>query len=233
MQLHIDARVFVIITIIFLNGEAFGQNRPESFTFNFTRVQESVNALDTLSGIAFFFYGKLYLHVRHPINQIFFVDGNKIKIYYPENKTGYRIMSGTPFDLPIVNSLLASLEDDYGLAQIGFEIRSTSVLGDTLVTNWEHSTGSDAGTFDVFYRNDIIVKARFNAPSVSLETVLKNHKTYNGYVIPTTIKTRHSAIRDSVTETLYVDGLFINPYIPESILNFEFPDEAVIEERRL
>ncbi len=225
-------RVILLLSLILIISEAYGQSRPDSFTFLFNRVQESENAIDTLNGSAYYFDGKLYLHVSYPVNQFFFVDDRKIKIYYPESKRGYDIISDAPFDLPIVNSLIAFMKDDYGLAKIGFIIRSNSVSGDTLIAHWEHMSGPDSGKFEIYYKDDIIVKARYSAKSIFLETVLKDHKTFGGYLIPTHIETRNSSLRNSEIESLFVEQLSINPEIPDSIMNFDFPDDAVIEKRK-
>jgi len=213
-------------------SEAYGQGRPDSFTFLFNRVQESEGGIDKLSGSAYYFDGKLYLHLSYPVNQLFFVDDRKIKIYYPESNKGYDLISDAPFDLPIVNSLIAFMKDDYGLANIGFIIRSNSVSGDTLIAHWEHSSGPESGKFEIHYKHDIIVKARYSAKSIFLETKLIDYKTFGGYVIPTHIETRNSSLRNSEIESLFVEQLSINPEIPDSILNFNFPDDAVIQKRR-
>lgn len=221
---------FLILSAII--GNVYSQNRPDSFAFNFKRIQESENSTDTLLGRAYFFYEILHLHVHHPVNQISYIDGRSMKVYYPDSNRGYHMMSDTPFDLPIVNSFIASFENDYGLSRIDFQVRSNTVSGDTLITQWEHSSGSENGVFEIYYAEDVIVKARFEAQSVSLETELKGHKTFDGHTFPTQITTSHSSQRNSTFENLFFEEISLNPEVPDSIQNFAFPEDAIIETRR-
>ncbi|MBP3191881.1 hypothetical protein [Natronogracilivirga saccharolytica] len=215
-----------------LAAEVYGQNQPDNIAFEFKQIQKGDNSSDTLLGRAYYFDESLHLHVHHPVNQISYVDGGSMKVYYPYSNRGYHMSSDTPFDLPIVNSLIASLKDDYGLAAIGFKVRSNSTSGDTLITQWEHASGSENGVFEVYHSGNVIVKARFEAQSISLETELDGHKTIDGHAIPTKISTSHQNQRSSTHEKLYFDEISVNPDIPDSVRNFAFPENAEIETRQ-
>ncbi|MEX0684373.1 MAG: hypothetical protein WD098_00095 [Balneolales bacterium] len=232
MLIHLLKGFAIVCCSIFTISEVSGQSRLDRVSFDFMRLENNDEAVDTLSGKAYFFSDKLHLHVYQPVNQVLFIDGTDMKVFYPETNRGYHMKSQSAFDLPIVNSLIASLNDDYGLTKIGFQVQSNSISGDTLITQWEHETGSDAGVFTIYYLDDLIAKASFEAHDNSLlETELKNYEPFGNYSLPTQIITKRNSAKGTSIEHLYVKNIIITPNMPDSIKNFTYPDDASIEIR--
>jgi hypothetical protein len=80
--------------------------------------------------------GRVLVDVRQPLHQLMQVDGEHLRILYPETGKAYDIVSGSPQVLPFFQALLAMADESFGLAAKGYSLLSHTSRGDTLVTVW-------------------------------------------------------------------------------------------------
>lgn len=217
---------------------------------SFSRVFENPTRRDSVAGEFFFFQPRtLYLEIEHPVHQIMVIDNeeNVTKVYYPEKKRGFFLEGSRPAKFPVMSGVLAAIQPDYGLSEMGFEIYDQEIASDTLLTYWRRSqdgssssesrsgSGSRGGqTFVLARKGSRLTRAVLTLPSTdgTATTHFSEHVRRSGHVLPTVIETETVNVAGKAVERLAFSDLTVDPEIPLRIKNFTFPDEATVERKR-
>ena len=178
---------------------------------------------------------KIFIKVNYPLNQLLnYKDNNKVvEIYYPESNQAFIISSDFPFLLPLVNTFVGIIDEDYGMSNAGFSMIKAEVRKDTLVTIWKPppKLKKTVGIFHLLYKDERIIIAKFFSPKGTLISLVRfmNYKKFHNIFFPLLIK-KYSYENNSVyiEETKYSD-LQVNQELPPDIINFKIPKDADIK----
>lgn len=214
---------------------------------SFSRVFENPVRRDSVAGEFFFFQPRtLHLEVEHPVHQIMVVDNQNsvTKMYYPEKKRGFILEGTRPAQLPIVSGVLAAVQPDYGLSEMGFEIYDQETASDTLLTYWRRpkkkrkEKGNEKGSAQQFvlaHQGNRITRAVLKLPSTdgTATTRFSDHvQTGEGtYAVPTFIETKTTNVAGEAVEKIVFRNLKVDPTIPPSVENFKIPSDAAVERK--
>lgn len=202
----------------------------------FSRTFERNNNVETIKGE--FYYsasGRILVEVSSPLHQIMIIEANITTIYYPESKRAFRLESANPVILPLVPGLMAAIQSDYGLADIGFKLSSQQMRGDTLVCLWSHPKERDKiGDFKIAQVNDRLAYTFHESP----DSLTRSKTTFSNYIavgdifFPTDIFSEiHSPI-DNSKERVTLSELEMDVEIPPHISNFRIPEDVTVEKKK-
>ncbi len=240
-------QLFIFLFVILLPGlSLFAQGKKSqpltgvtvnSLTGDFTRVYESTETTDSVSGK--FYYtspNQIFFEINYPLHQIMRIVDNLTEIYYPESKVGFILESTNPVVLPLIPGLMSAIRPDYGLSVLGFKLEDQKMEGDTLLTFWVHSKFPEkVGRFTVAQAHDRLIYTFYEAPdSVSYtKTVFSDYiPSSEDIFFPGKIFTK---IRGKTTlsyEKIFLNNLMVNAKIPDEIVHFRIPEDAKIERRK-
>jgi len=179
---------------------------------------------------------KTVVRVKKPLKQWMVLEGEKLEIFYPEERRAFRILGRAPFALPFLQVFLGALREDYGLGELGYVLSNHEVRGDTLFTYWDPSKKlrKISGKFVLAYTEDKIVKAELRGAKGELvsQVLYSDHFPYAGVFLPLHIST----VRYAPSDTSYEEIIYRNPLcdlpLPEEVLRFRIPDDVEVEEVR-
>ena len=240
-------QTLIFVFVVFLLGSfLFAQekkNQPltsiniNSLTGNFTRVYESTETSDSISGK--FYYtspNQIFFEVTYPLHQIMRIVDNLTEIYYPDSKKGFVLESTNPMVLPLIPGLMSAIRPDYGLSVLGFKLEDQKMDGDTLLTFWIHSKFPEkVGRFTVAQANDRLIYTYYEAPdSVSYtKTVFSEYIPSNESIFfPGKIVTKIRIQNTLAYEKIFLSSLKVNTEIPGKISRFKIPEDAEIVKKK-
>lgn len=167
---------------------------------------------EDISGTIKYFNNSIYLEIKSPLEQNVLVSGSELTMYYPESNQAIEFIGKTPFDLPIISSIIPLFKEDYGLSDIGYILDDFTVQGDTSLSTWiPHATteqNSDA-VFKLLYVNDVLhwVQHESSTNALSITTQLVDYKKFKDFSIPTRIITTKVIEKKEVIEYLTLSNI--------------------------
>jgi|GEM_PF-7041510 len=210
----------------------FSANTLIESDFSFKTVE--LNSTENISGILQFYNGSLYLEIVEPIKQNVLITGSTMTMYYPESNQVIEFFGKTPFDLPIISSILPLFKNDYGLTDIGFIVDDFTTTNDTTITMWipkERNDQNSDSFFKLIYVSDVLYWVQHNSENNSLDIVthLSNYSAARELLLPMLITTTKRVDGKEVTETIELKEL--ESSVTELFeFNFEIPDNAKREQ---
>jgi len=207
-----------------------------SLTGRFTRIFAGESAGDTTRGDFFYWgSGNMHIEVDYPIDQIMKIQTNVTTIYYPQSKIAFLLESNNPVILPLIPGLLAAIRPDYGLSDLGFQLKRQEMRGDTLVAFWGAQKGKkQVGQYLVAELNDRLVYTHFHAPQLRsrMKTFFSDYLNVSGTFFPTHIRSTIVNAAEVATEMIQLEALQVNPQIRHQIVDFKLPKDVHVEKKR-
>lgn len=92
----------------------------------------------TINGILYFRSPEtLLFDIWHPQNQMMIFEGQRLTIYYPDEKRGFLFISRQKQVLTFSQTFLGLVKDDFGLSDAGFTIEAKTKKEGVLLTYWK------------------------------------------------------------------------------------------------
>ncbi len=202
--------------------------------FDFERQVFTPDSVHNTQGTLYFKQDERSLiNICVPIKQIMIFNENEWTVYYPKQKQAYVFERGY-FRVPFVDILLASFKEDFGLINAGFQLLHSTVKQDTLYSVWQtHKMGSPIRVqleqWDQVYTKFKLIKN----DTVRINTTFDRFYQLNGKYMPQSIVSKILTIRNDEflynTEVLTISNMLVNESIPDSILNFDLPNNCQIK----
>ncbi len=194
-------------------------SQEQSFLSSNTLVSADfiLNTLDqsteeTITGDFQYYNGDLLIEVAEPIRQNILITGTSMIIYYPKENSVIEFFGKTPFDLPIISSILPVFKKDYGLSDIGFILDDFSISGDTTLSTWiprEITDQNQDSKFKLLFVQDQLAWVQHSsiANQLDIVTQLNDYIEVDGNSIPTIINTVKKINGKEVIETISMSQL--------------------------
>lgn len=134
---------------------------------------------------------------------------------------------------PFFQAFLGTINEDFGLSQLGFSLIDNKMLDDTLITIWAppKAAADEIGGFTLSHLGDKIVCAElFNGNgSIISSSIFADHVQYKTYHFPCEMTTYRYTNIDTTREHI----VFLNPQfnvdIADTMINFRPPVDVEIE----
>lgn len=208
---------------------------PDTISLNFERKVMQGNSTEIVKGIAYYQSPqKLFIEVKHPINQIMIIDGGVMLIYYPLEKKAIRYKTRNQIPIPFIQTMLSIIKDDYGLTEMGYTLKKHKTEGDNLYTYWEppRELRKRLGSFILGTANGRLVYVEAKNPKG--KTVAKSF--YEKYIelmgknIPMEIHTDIYNEGKIKAEDVAYSKVKLNVALPEEVVNFKLPESISVKE---
>jgi len=208
-----------------------------SIFLNFSRIYKENKREEEVRGKIFYTYENdfFYINVNFPLKQIMTRKADTLLIYYPDEKKGFKIIT-FPNDLPLgINFLkFAYIKGDTTFKKLGFIFVRKEIKRDTLIIEW--ATKEKIKRNYIFKKvhdrlTDIIVKGeKNNRLHVKFLDFYVNNKEF----FPKEIKIYFKNPFRQYTEDIIFKNPDFNKRIPDSVLNFRFPEgtEVIFKDLR-
>ena len=203
---------------------------------DFERTIKHKNKVDVIRGTIFFDADKLtvFVKITDPINQIMFLKGNELTIYYPDDKKAFKIITKTLMTLPFFQIFLGAVQEDFGLSQMGYKLVKSEKKGDTLVMIWKPPKALEkfVGKYKVTYKNGRL----FSAESTGVKTGKKvqlffaNYFKFKNFSFPGKISKKVLDKDGNIVqlETVTYRNFKIDNPFPNSVADFKVPSDIKI-----
>lgn len=184
----------------------------------------------------FFYEGpkKMTIKVSEPVNQLMFIFGNIMTIYYPGENRAFRISAKHPIALPFAQLFAGALNEDYGLGEMGYTLTKHEIKGDTLYTYWDPQPKYKKllGIFILGETENRIVYTEAKTPDgkPKAKSFYAKHIRYGNSYLPTEIYSEYYDKSEITKEHLRFDGFKLEIVTPEWIQKFELPDSVRLTE---
>ncbi len=222
---------FVLLTLL----TNFASSVQGSISGKFEReVEDSVSSQITKG--EFFYEGpqKMTIKVSEPVNQLMYIDGTTMTIYYPAENTAFRISAKDPIALPFPQLFAGALEEDYGLGEMGYTLTKHEIKGDTLYTYWDPQPKYEKilGAFILGEAENRMVCTEVRGPdgATKAKSSYARHLRYGNSYLPTEIYSEYYDESGTRKERLRFDALTFEIVTPEWIQEFELPDSVTLTE---
>lgn len=216
-----------------LNISQFGQ-MPDTISLSFERKIVKEDSTEIVKGISYYKSPqRLYIEVQHPLKQIMTIENNVLTIYYPIEKKAFRIKSKGPIQMPLIQSILSAMKDDYGLSDIGYTLTKSEMKGKILYTYWDppKKYKKQMGRFIIGIENGLLNYSEALNPKgeTVIKSFYKKHIELNGKYFPLEIK---SEIINGSKQTEYItySNVKINISLPMEVINFSIPNSVSVKE---
>ena len=202
---------------------------------DFARSYHEGDRCDRTSGHIYYQADDIFLiHVVEPIHQWMIARPGKLIIYYPEDKKVFHFPTESPFNFPFFQAFLGVIKEDYGLTNLGFTLKAHEIKADTLLTTWSppEAIRKRIGDYLMTTWQKKLISAEFHDPdgSTQAETYYSQHIEYSNIYFPLQIITLRYENNLTNAESIQYSNPVFNKLIPDSIVDFRFPDDVNIEE---
>jgi len=203
---------------------------------HFRRTFTAASLVDTTEG-DFYYLGpqKMFIEVTYPLRQIMLIEGKVTTIFYPLERTAFRLESENPAILPLIPGLMAAIRPDFGLGDLGFTLYSQEMRGDTVVSSWSHPKArSKIGDYKIAEVKDRLAYTLYVSPDSSNRnrTNFSNYLALGGVSFPTRISSAAQSTAGKAFELVTLSGLKMNLEIPPAVANFQIPADVTVTKRK-
>jgi outer membrane lipoprotein-sorting protein len=234
---------YLFLWILWCHSSAFSQYKTERILNNsfqsiiaYFEYEKNGNAYSEITkGLFFYSPEKIWLRITSPIVQYMDVTENSLIIYYPLSRKAFSISCDKGIAPPFISPFLGSLQKDFGLSKYGYRLDKYETRKDTIVSYWSPppKTEIEMGQAIIKTKNDNIVCVITLNPykQTEIRVVLENFAHATGKLFfPQIIHTIKNISGEKVNERTSLANLSFNTTIPDSILHFQVPDDAVVED---
>ena len=175
---------------------------------------------------------RVVIKVKAPIKQIMVVKDNVLEIYYPLKNRAFRFTAKAKIPFPFVESLLQSIEAEYGLTAIGYSLDRHQIANDVLYTYWTPPAkakdklevviiGSHAGRL-------VSVEVRTPDDRLATKSLFCNHTKLGDRHFPMEVSHRLYGQNTELIEQQRI--IYSNPQLNGQPFQFEIPKSVKVKE---
>jgi hypothetical protein len=220
--------------VLILSAAAGFAQPQQTVTVEFRRTIQENGVDETVQGNIYYDGQKTFLITRSPILQWMIIENSQLLIYYPEEQKAIRILTQNPASLPFFQAFVGIVDEDAGLAKLGYSISKNEVRNDTLFIHWKPAAKVEKilGEYVYALYNNKIVYTVMKTPKggIASRTYISDYTGYNGRFFPHKI---HSILYNENSEVheiiAYSNAAFGKP-LPDDVLNFRLPDGIDVKE---
>lgn len=222
--------MFILMAFIFSTG-----TQISSLVVDIERSVVSSGDSDFVRGTIFYQPpdGPL-LHITHPVNQWIKYGEKSLVIYYPEEKTAFRIQADLPFVLPFFQTFLGVTQSGLGLPEMGFSIGKTETRAETLITRWDSPKNlkKRVGPIIIGIVNDRIgfMEMLSSKGKTIGRVTYANYKKFDGVWLPLKVSAVRFPGKDTTYETVVYTNPRVNTGLPEAVTGFAIPEGVRVKE---
>lgn len=232
-NLKIIMRFIILILLTALISQS-----PDTIFLNFERKVVQSSSTEITKGIAYYKSpNRLFIEVKQPIKQIMIIEKNMLTIYYPEDNKAFCIKSKKSFTMPFINSIITAIKEDYGLAELGYNLVKHEKKDSKIYTYWDPPKDKRKilGQFIIASENNCLVYAELK--SYEGKTIAKsfyqNHVKIDGRLFPMKVNSEIMEGTSVIEEQITYSEVKFNVAIPKEITNFRIPNSVKIENMEL
>lgn len=208
---------------------------PDTLSLNFERKVAQGDSTEIIRGVAHYQSPqKLFIEVKHPINQIMIIDGETMLIYYPLEKKAIRYKTKTQIPIPFVQTIISIVKDDYGLTEMGYTLKKRKTEDNTVYTYWDppRELKKHLGSFILGITNErlVYVEAKNPRGKTIAKSSYKKHIEIMGKFIPMEI---HTDIYDETkikAEDVLYSNVKLNIPLPDDVVKFKLPENISVKD---
>ena len=226
--------MFYIVVCIFANSTFLFSN-INSYIFEFSKTTTNNGVVvDSVSGNLFSNQEKLFVEILYPVKQKFISEFDKTIIYYLEDNRALSF-PGPPTYFPFYNFLISCTIEDFGLSSTGFQLDSTQIQNDIMLTFWSppaHLSEQIQKVKMHIENNKIIQVDTYGIAGVLLSSVqFSEFVMIENYNLPMVIKINEIRSKDNIlTKLIRLANLDLNKDISIHALKFKIPIDVKIED---
>jgi hypothetical protein len=162
-----------------------------------------------------------------PLNQWMWFRDSSLLIFYPDEGRAFDIRSPSPFLLPFFQAFVGIVQEDFGLARLGFVLDKSENRGETLLTHWlpPKELQKQLSEIRLALVDDRLTSAetRDARGKPLVRTDYGGYVEHDGAWFPLSVASFEYGKSGTTHEQVsYADPRF-NLELPDSILNFELP----------
>lgn len=222
------------LLLCLLNVSTIRSQPIQSLITDFERRQTINGEADTARGTIYYKAPhRIIADINYPVNQLMVFNDQNLTIYYPDEKRAFRMTGNVAQHLGFFQAFLGSMDEDFGLSELGFKLRDQVVNSDTLTTYWNPSKKlkKQYGEFTLIFAADRIIYAesRKSDNSVLSNSVFSDHIQYGTYYFPLSIHTTNSSEGNPTVEDVKFSSPQFNAELPDNVVNFKLPRDVKIE----
>lgn len=220
--------IFVCLIVSIAFAQVF-----KTVNIAFTREIKKNGIKEVSRGHIYYNNKKTILKITDPISQWMIIDSKSIIIYYPVEKEAMKINCSLPVALPFLDLFINVINENFGLAELGYHVEKNEFKNDTLYTYWgpaEKNRGSMGQVIFALVNNKIVFSESKDPQGKTIfKTFYQDHITSRTKYIPlkmTILKFFETGI--TIEDIVYANPVFNQP-LPKEIINFRIPDNITIE----
>jgi len=207
----------------------------ETLSADFTLRTKRGASVETVRGSLYHVApAKTILRVTEPVTQWSIFEGGTLLIYYPAERRAFRFVSRNRLLIPFSYSFIGLVKEDFGLADAGFQLESTEVRGDALMSTWSPppAVSGVIGRAVVGIREDRPFLLELYGPNDSLSVRVEYGEYFeSGFLaFPTRAKTVQFEGESSTEEVYTYESFAVNAELPEEVAGFALPDDVEVKE---
>jgi len=226
-------KIYLILILMLIVLNAYGQI-IKTVSVKFTRIVKQKKSEEIIKGNIYYEGNKTIVVTKEPLNQWMILENNIMLIYYPDKKKAIRIKSKNPVSLPFFHSFIGLVDENLGLAKLGYTIDKNELHGDTLFVYWKPPKKAEniLGEFILSLKNNIIVSTKSKDPKG--KTIIKT--SYNSFIehdnqfFPLEIKSVIYSGNNVTTESIIYNNPVFDESLPKQISQFTLPDDIEVKE---
>ena len=175
---------------------------------------------------------RVIVEVYAPIKQIMVLKDNVLEIYYPVENRAFRFIAKARVPLPFVESLLQSIEVEYGLTAIGYSLDRHQIVNDVLYTYWTPpAKAKDTfGTVVIGSHKGRLVSVEVRTPDDQLATksLFRNHTKLGDRHFPMEVNYSLYGQNAELIEQQRI--IYSSPQLNGQPFQFEIPKSVKVKE---
>jgi len=232
--------LFYLSFMIFSCQNLLSQINPtllNSLSAHFMREEFENNKLSITKGVIYFKTpNQVWIQVNEPVIQNIKIDSDKMSIFYPINNKLFNFTSKSSFSLSFLTPFIASLESDYGLSKLKYQLNNYKFEKDTLTSSWYPHPKADKRLGKVIVKtvSDKIIQVikldKSGKKKIEWITFEKYLIINDIFSFPELITIYKNSSENQFSERIYLEEIKINHSIPNSITNFTIPDNVIVED---
>ncbi|MBD3373618.1 hypothetical protein GF406_01165 [candidate division KSB1 bacterium] len=223
--------LFCIFSLIAFNAHS---QMFKTVSVEYTRTTKQKESEEMIKGHIYYDGNKTIVITKEPVNQRMVLENNIILIYYADEKRAIRIKSQNPVTLPFFQSFIGLVDENLGLAKLGYTIDKNELHGDTLFVYWKPPKNAEKllGEFILALKNNRIVLTKSKAPDgkTMIQTSYNNYIKHDNQFFPLKIKSVLYSEKNITTESIIYNNPIFNAPLSKQISQFELPDNIKVKE---
>jgi outer membrane lipoprotein-sorting protein len=229
--------MLVYLILLFFSNPQIPQ-KVETLSLEFKQVLTDNETKQITEGLIYYQApARVFVEIRKPLKQIIDINEHVMIVYHVDRKKAFRFTSEKVIPPAFVMSLLNSMKPDYGLSEAGYKLVKHEKRAHLLRTYWLPPQPKQKLLRELILDIDgdklVYAKMVSHDGKTVTHTDYQNHLKSEQFQLPTQIHTQTVIQKESKTihdEWIYYSHVNINGILPESVLNFNLPEDVVIKE---